>query len=153
MRLFLWWHGSGVVLCLRVESCTNELKIHASQIPREQLSSLKWIYFGEVCYSIFFPSIVIWCAHHHFKGTTFVLQVHLGLKKSIECFWWVFRSLVRETGAEYLETLLFPGPRLKWQAMLKSTLLDRQTHQDGRGGQACLTWLQKWYAFSFIVTL
>jgi hypothetical protein len=95
-------------------------------------------------------SIVIWCVHQCFKGNTSVLQVHLGLKKSIECFWWVCRSLVRETGAGYPETLLFPGPRLKLQAMLKSTLLDRQTHRDGRGGQAYLTWSQKWYDVFFI---
>uniref|UniRef100_A0A0A9FIL4 Uncharacterized protein n=1 Tax=Arundo donax TaxID=35708 RepID=A0A0A9FIL4_ARUDO len=27
--------------------------------------------------------------------------------------------------------------------MLRSTLLDKQIHQDGRGGQACLTWSRK----------
>ena len=44
-----------------------------------------------------------------------------------------------------LVVLLFPGPQLRWPAMLRSTLLDRQTRQDGRGGQACLTWSRKWY--------
>lgn len=85
------------------------------------------------------------------KGLLFLLQVHLGLKKSIECFLWVCRSSVRETGVGYPETLLFPGLQLKWQAMLKSTLLDSQTHQDGRGDQACLTWSQKWYVGLFLV--
>jgi hypothetical protein len=59
--------------------------------------------------------------------------------------------LVRETGEGYPEILLFPGPQLKWQAMLKSTLSDKQTRQDGKGGRACLTWCQKWYAVFFLV--
>jgi hypothetical protein len=51
----------------------------------------------------------------------------------------------------YLVTLLFLELQLRWPAMPKSTLLDRQTHQDGRGDQACLIWSLKWYAVSFLV--
>lgn len=104
---------------------------------------LKWIYLNVLF--IIFP-VVIWCVHQSFRRNCFFFrQVPLGQKKSIECFCWVCRSWVRETGAGYPETLLFPGPQLKWQAMLRSTLLDRPTHQDERGGQACSTWSQKWY--------
>lgn len=54
---------------------------------------------------------------------------------------------------EYLVVLLFPGPQLRWPAMLRSTLLDRQTRQDGRGGQACLTWSRKWYAIRVVCNI